>query len=66
MQNLRYCQRLSIERGYANTYGFMSPYLIGSANAKSSENKLEEVQAYIQNKMDAENRRCYLAPYCYA
>ena len=52
--------------GYANKYGFMSPYLIGSANAKSSENKLEEVQAYIQNKMDAENRRYYLAPYCYA
>ncbi|XP_029126333.1 uncharacterized protein LOC114915625 [Cajanus cajan] len=55
---LLFIHKLSMDKGNDHIYGFLEPESI-----QKSGNKVEEIQAYIQNWMFDSNKKVYLAPY---
>nr|KYP39878.1 hypothetical protein KK1_038796 [Cajanus cajan] len=55
---LLFIHKLSVDKGNDHIYGFLEPESI-----QKSGNKVEEIQAYIQNWMSDLNKKVYLAPY---
>nr|KYP42586.1 Brain protein 44-like protein [Cajanus cajan] len=55
---LIFIHKLSVDKGNDHIYGFLEPESI-----QKSGNKVEEIQAYIQNWMSESNKKVYLAPY---